>query len=118
MLTIRPEQFEALDANAHHAFHIRLMSWLREHSSPAVQMDDVALLGLIARGEARAAPYGLTSERDIARWCLLATLTNEKFSEEKQVGEFLRNPRYGSPSERLQIVLNSLAWAIDRTSAR
>lgn len=114
MLTISNRQIELLDADAQRRFRQRLKGWLRQHAVMPHPVDDEALLSLIERAEPRAARYGLTSERDLAKWCLVVLLTNESFDDLPPVRDLLLNAKLGRPSARLDLLLRSFARQLDR----
>ena len=114
MWRINNTQYAALDSAARDPYRRRLMTWLRQHAEPAKTMPDGALRDLIIRQEPRAAAYGVLTEREIARWCFLAVITGEKFDQASEVREFLGDPFQGSPGGKMQILMTSLAYAINQ----
>ena len=114
MWRITNSQYAALDHAARDPYRLRLMTWLRQHAEPAKTMPDGALRDLIIRQEPRAATYGISTERGIARWCFLAVITGEKFDQASEVREFLGDPLQGSPDRKMQTLMNSLAYAINQ----
>jgi hypothetical protein len=119
MLVIRADQNEQLEVMAHGRFYARLMAWLRIHARPAAQMTNEDLLNLIGRQQERAAAHRITTERDLAKWCYLAVVTKERFDTLPEVDAVLRNPQHGTPSQRLDLLLNSFRnAAAERESGR
>ena len=114
MLTISNRQMEVFDTDARRRFRRRLKDWLRQYALMPHPLDDEALLELIERAEPRAASYGLTSERDVAKWCLIALLANELFDQLPAVQTVLVNAGLGKPSARLDLLLRSFSRELDQ----
>jgi hypothetical protein len=111
MFVIRSEQLQQLDVMAYSRFYARLIAWLRIHAPAAKEMTNEELLQLIGRQQQRAAAYELTTERDLHRWCYLAVVTEERFDTLPEVQAMLRDPKLGTPSDRLELLMRSLAQA-------
>lgn len=119
MLVITASQYQQLEIMSYGRFYARLMAWLRIHARPAAQMTSQALLSLVGRQQERAAVYWITTERDLAKWCYLAIMTSERFDKLPEVNALLRNPKYGTPSQRLDLLINSVGdAAVKRETGR
>ena len=107
MLRLSNEQYQALRADAFRRWRERLVGLLREHAEPARAMNDHDLLALIARQEARAAAYGIRTERGLAKWCFMALIMGEGFDQAPEASSFLRDPLLGNPDECVSKLLRS-----------
>jgi hypothetical protein len=114
MLTISETQYDALAEHALVDFRNRLAAWLRVHAPPAAEMEDSALRALIARQEVRAARFGLTTRRELAKWCFIAVLTAERFDLHPAVIGYLHDEQHGGrPGERLDALMGEYAAVAD-----
>ena len=61
----------------------------------------------------RARPYGMTTERQLVMWFMIALLAGPNFDEAPDVSEFLRHPSF-TPYERMQGLLGVLLRETNR----
>jgi hypothetical protein len=96
MLTLRDDQLAVFADQSLKIFHARLARHLRAmFSAELVERSDEALEALIGRVVARAAEYGISIERDVARFAEYTVFFGEGFDREPTMpwfGETLTDP--------------------------
>ena len=105
MLTIRPEQMDALRRYMTERFERRLFDHIRR-SFPAEseKLGEEAALELVRTGIARAANYGLDTEYDAARFVVLMVARSPDFDTETPWARELLTDESLPPRERLDAV--------------
>lgn len=94
MLTIRRDQFAALDADFRRRFHQKLLKMFRRDMPRTMAPhDDAEALHRIAAADVRAATYGIVGERGIGKFAALSFLAGADFDEHPDVRRFLTDPR-------------------------
>ena len=107
MLRIRPEQIVALRRRADEDFEPRVLAHVRRrYPEAAATHEPGALAAFVRRQLERAAAYGLASERDRARFVVLALLLGEAFDEDETLGFAAATLRDASlrPDDRMALV--------------
>ena len=90
MLNIRKEQVEQITATMGEAYHRRLAQFFREAAPGATaQLDDAALIDLVAKGVAKAARYGIENASAIVRFIGLMVTISPSFDEIPEVRTYL-----------------------------
>jgi len=117
MLQISQPQLDALDSEARSRSRSHLAAWLQEQGGPTRSIDHSEILALIDRQIPRAATFDFSTERQLAKWCYLALLTNERFDQLPEVQAILRDQRLGSLDLRLELLLIGLARAAELDEA-
>jgi hypothetical protein len=108
MLRLHPGQMAALDDAAKASFRGRVAAYLRRNLPEHTRgLTDVELDTRIQIWQARAARYGVTTERGIAKWCFLSMATTETFDETPAINEYLRGPG-PDPASKVDALMDAL----------
>ena len=107
-MIIRSEQLDAFTGFLDKAFQERVAAYLRrnlpEHTAG---LDDEELYKRVDVWRARAARFGVTTQRAIAKWCFLAMVTSETFDEEPKLHEYLTDAT-PDPTTKINTLMDAL----------
>jgi hypothetical protein len=118
MLTISGNQYKALAGDTRGRSYERISGYLRAHAPAAATMDQPQLYDFIARQEANAAPYGLTTEKHVAKWSWLALTVGEDFNRNPEVHGLLTRSDVTDPGIRLDRLCKAFALELDASNRR
>lgn len=108
MLTIRPQQMDALSKAQAKAFEDRMVAHIQEFfPDHYAAMKEAGTRELIRHGVQRAATYGIVAERDVCMYIDMMLAFGPDYDKDGQVpwaGRILRDRGYASPSERMDAV--------------
>jgi hypothetical protein len=117
-MIIRSEQLEVFASAEDKSFQERVAAYLRrnlpEHTAG---LDNQELYNRISKWRTRAAGYGVTAERSIAKWCFLAMITRESFDQEPEMHKYLSEAtpdpatKIDSLMDALYVRLRQAEWA-------
>ena len=116
-MIIRESQIDELERHAQQNFRSRLAAYLRTHLPDQTRtMNDNQLDETIREAQAQAEPYGIVSERGIAKWCYLYLALGSAFHRQHETNEYLRRdvPR---PDQKVDNLMRALAIRLQSREA-
>jgi hypothetical protein len=94
MLTIRPEQMRVLGLALQERFSARMAKYLRRvYAKYVANWSDEQLFGLIEQATTDARDYGITAERDVARYIGYAVTYGREFHLKPWAAGILETPK-------------------------
>lgn len=107
-MIVRSEQLHAFQDSVNRSFQRRVATYLRKNlPEHTASVEDEELNNRIATWQSRAARYGVTTERAIAKWCFLAMATCETFDEQLELHEYLSQPT-PDPATKIDTLMDAL----------
>ena len=107
-MIIRSEQLQVFTKAANESFQRRVAAYLRQNLPELTAgVDNEELDRRIETWQSRAARYGVTTERAIAKWCFLAMVTSESFDEQPELHEYLSQPN-PDPAAKIDTLMDAL----------